>query len=418
LFGLGFSSLFARRAPLLGAILAIAALTTSALVPSSAARADSVGSDRTQIAQLQRAIARKGAEIEALVVNVKPARTKLDVLHNEIGHYERLLATDTGAARATQTFPRQQPAFVSGTSSIAQVTEARQALDSVKSHLDDTIAKLELARVRTVDDHSELMTHQVDARQALAQLTRVQTDATAAITAENATIARVSSDLTERLVDRKHHKEAQALRSSQHAIAAALTAATKKEHTAPHARRRVAASKSASRRAPRRSRPASGNAYANPFRAISGLTPERIDQGVDYAGVGPVYAIGNGVVLNVYSSGWPDGTFIAYQLSDGPARGLVVFTAEDLTPLVSVGSRVTANTVIGQMYRGPHGVEIGWADGSAIPNAMARSYGQYHDSHSTAFGDNFSRLLQSIGAPGGILHSAPSGTLPPGWPQW
>jgi murein DD-endopeptidase MepM/ murein hydrolase activator NlpD len=164
--------------------------------------------------------------------------------------------------------------------------------------------------------------------------------------------------------------------------------------------------------------PVSSGGYANPLRAVSGLTPERIDSGVDYAGVGPVYAIGNGVVLNIYAGDWPGGTFIAYQLSDGPARGLVVYTAEDLNPQVSVGSTVSANTVIGHMYGGPHGIEIGWADGSAIPNAMARSYGQYHGGNSTAFGYNFSRLLQSLGAPGGILQNNPTGTLPSGWPQW
>jgi len=34
---------------------------------------------------------------------------------------------------------------------------------------------------------------------------------------------------------------------------------------------------------------------------------------------------------------------------------------------------------------------------------MARTYGQYHGGNSTAFGYNFSRLLQSLGAPGGVL---------------
>ena len=38
-----------------------------------------------------------------------------------------------------------------------------------------------------------------------------------------------------------------------------------------------------------------------------------------------------------------------------------MYTAEDLNPQVQVGSTVTANTVIGQMYGGPHGIEIGWA---------------------------------------------------------
>jgi murein DD-endopeptidase MepM/ murein hydrolase activator NlpD len=416
---------------LLGAILAITAFVTSALVPSSA-RAATVGSGRAQMAQLQTAIARKGAEIEALVVKVNPAQAKLDALQDEISQDEQLLASGARAPRAAQAFSPQpavvayaghsdasgvRRAFVGSASSITQGTSGRQSLDAVKSHLDASITNLERANVRT-DDGREPVTQPVEAQQTLDGLTRVQTAADAAITAENAAIARVSANLTARLVDQKHHKEAQALQASEHAITAALASATEANSVAPRPRRRAIASKPALPTRLRTAAPISRGAYANPLRAIAGLTPERIDQGVDYAGSGPVYAIGNGVVLNVYSSGWPDGTFIAYQLSDGPAKGLVVFNAEDLNPQVSVGSTVTANTVIGQMYRGPHGIEIGWADGSAIPNAMAKSYGQYLGGNSTAFGDNFSRLLQSVGAPGGILHNDPSGILPPGWPQW
>jgi murein DD-endopeptidase MepM/ murein hydrolase activator NlpD len=364
------------------------------------------------MAQLRQALARKGAEIEALVVKVNPARARLDALHDQINRDEQLLASDTRAQRGVR------PAFFNSTSSITQVKSERHSLNSVKSHLDDSIKKLKLARARTNDDRRKLVTHRVDAQHALAQLTRVHTDAKAAITAENATLARVSAELTARLVRLKHHREAQALRASQRAIAAVLAAATKKEHAAPKARHRATASKRGPRLRSRQSRRHRGNGYKNPLRAVGGLMPERIDQGVDYAGAGPVYAIGNGVVLNVYSSGWPNGTFIAYRLSDGPAKGLVVFTAEDLSPQVSVGSTVTANTVIGQMFRGPHGMEIGWADGSAMPNAIARSYGQYHGGNSTAFGYNFSRLLQSLGAPGGVLKNDPTGTMPSGWPQW
>jgi hypothetical protein len=158
--------------------------------------------------------------------------------------------------------------------------------------------------------------------------------------------------------------------------------------------------------------------YANPLRAVTALTPERIDQGVDYAGFGPVYAMGNGVVLNTVGSGWPGGTFIAYQLSDGPARGLVVFVAEDVQPNVQIGDSVNSNTVLGHMYAGPDGIETGWADGSRLPDTMAHSAGQYGGSNSTAFGDNFSRFLQSVGAPGGILSTPPRGTLPASWPRW
>jgi hypothetical protein len=123
-------------------------------------------------------------------------------------------------------------------------------------------------------------------------------------------------------------------------------------------------------------------------------------------------------VVNTVGDGWPGGTFIAYRLTDGPANGLVVFAAEDIAPTVQVGDTVTSNTILGHMYAGPDGIEMGWADGNALPNTMARSYGQFNGSSSTAFGVNFSRFLQAVGAPGGIQNGPPTGQLPAGWPRW
>ena len=163
----------------------------------------------------------------------------------------------------------------------------------------------------------------------------------------------------------------------------------------------------------------SPGSYANPLRAINALTPERIDQGVDYSGYGPIYAIGNGVVLSTVNSGWPGGTFIAYRLSGGPAGGLVVYAAEDIDPVVSVGQSVTAGTVLGTMYEGPDGIETGWADPSGDGTSMANDAGQFSGANSTAFGANFSALLASLGAPPGIAQNEPpTGDLPPGWPMW
>ena len=39
-----------------------------------------------------------------------------------------------------------------------------------------------------------------------------------------------------------------------------------------------------------------GGDYRNPLRGVSGLVPQRIDDGVDFAGLGPVYALGDAVV--------------------------------------------------------------------------------------------------------------------------
>ena len=432
------ASAASRRAPFLGAIVATAALVSNGLV-APAAHAATVDSDRAQIAQIQKQIAQKGAEIESLVRKANEARANLDALHVQIRHDERLLASDDRAEREAQALVRKTAVLAyighggggesalsmfQDTSSITQVMSGRHYLNSVNSHWDDSITQLQLAKARTDDDRRKLLEQQDHAQHVLDQLTSAQAEANDAIRAENAALTRVRSDLTSLLITQKHQKDAQARRAAERAIAVALAAATQKEDAAPT----DAAPTDAPRGpAPRLDPPATalpppkpvtGNGYANPFRSVAGLSAQRVDSGVDYAGSGPVYAVGNGVVLNVYAADWPGGTFIAYQLGDGPAAGLVVYTAEDLNPHVSVGSRVTANTVIGEMYGGPHGIEIGWADGSRIPNAMARSSGQYHGGNSTAFGYNFSRFLQALGAPGGILQNNPTGTLPAGWPQW
>ncbi len=438
MFGLR-SSLFApRRAEFLGAIVVLIVLVVSGIVAPSA-RAATVDSDRAQIAQIQRQITEKGAEIESLVRKASAANANLDALHGQIRHDEQQLAVDNRAERDALALVRQGAvrayighangasalSMFEGTSSITRVMSQDHYLNSVNAHWDDSITKLELAKSRTDDDRQQLLKQQDDARHVLDRLMRAQSDANAAITAENAMLTRVRSDLTSSLITQKHQKEAEARRAADRAIAATLARVTQKADAAPTdaAPTNAAQGRPAPQPEPATislppPQPVTGAGYANPLRSVGGLSPERIDSGVDYAGVGPVYAIGNGVVLNVYAADWPGGTFIAYQLSDGPAKGLVVFTAEDISPQVSVGSTVTANTVIGQMYGGPHGIEIGWADGSRIPNAMARSYGQYDGGNSTAFGYNFSRFLQALGAPGGILQSKPTGTLPADWPQW
>jgi len=158
--------------------------------------------------------------------------------------------------------------------------------------------------------------------------------------------------------------------------------------------------------------------YANPIRAIGDLQVWRVDQGVDYNGYGPIYAIGDGVVLSTFNGGWPGGTFITYRLTNGPAAGLVVYAAEDINPDVSVGQSVTPNTVLGTLYNGPDGIETGWADGGALGETMAMSYGQFYGSNSTAFGYNFSQLLASLGAPAGVMQNSPTGSVPGNWPQW
>ncbi len=165
--------------------------------------------------------------------------------------------------------------------------------------------------------------------------------------------------------------------------------------------------------------PVAPSGYANPLRAISGLSSERIDQGVDYNGSGPIYALGDGVVLDIYNSGWPNGVYISYRLTNGPAAGDVVYVAESVNPTVTPGQSVTPNTVIGTLYNGSSGIETGWANPGGNGTTMAAIYGQFYGANSTAFGYNFSQLLSSLGGPGGVLqNNPPTGSVPSNWPQW
>ncbi len=148
----------------------------------------------------------------------------------------------------------------------------------------------------------------------------------------------------------------------------------------------------------------SGHPYLNPLRDISGLYPERVDMGVDFAGAGPVYAIGAGVVTEAKAccSGWPGGGWITYQLTDGPAVGEVVYLAEDVTPAVQVGQKVTPDTVIGHMFNGSDGIETGWAmlDSASSESELPEAGGiGGAGPFPTTIGMNFESLLRALGVP-------------------
>jgi hypothetical protein len=129
------------------------------------------------------------------------------------------------------------------------------------------------------------------------------------------------------------------------------------------------------------------------------------------------------VVLNTTNSGWPGGAFITYRLSDGPARGLVVYVAENVIPQVQVGQWVGVNTVLGTLVNSWPYLEMGWAAPPGNGDTAAAVAGQWTasaDAHSwpTAYGANFSGLLASLGAPPGLMNGPVQGSLPAGWPSW
>ena len=161
-----------------------------------------------------------------------------------------------------------------------------------------------------------------------------------------------------------------------------------------------------------------GHPYLNPLRAVTGLSPERADEGVDFSGAGPVYAIGAGVVTQAQgdNGGWPGGGWITYLLTDGPAVGEVVYLAEDVTPAVQIGQKVTPQTVIGHMYEGSDGIETGWAmlDSASSESELPEAGGiGGAGPFPTAVGVNFDALLQALGVPAATnLFGSGAGILP------
>ena len=119
---------------------------------------------------------------------------------------------------------------------------------------------------------------------------------------------------------------------------------------------------------------------------------------------GPIYPLGDAVITNAQGDnyGWPGGGWITYRLTDGPAAGLTVYVAENVTPTVTVGQQVTSSTQIATMYEGGDGIETGWAMASGLtaesqlPEAGGISGpGPFP----TDVGTNFDELLQALGVP-------------------
>jgi hypothetical protein len=144
--------------------------------------------------------------------------------------------------------------------------------------------------------------------------------------------------------------------------------------------------------------------------------------GVDFGGSGPVYAIGDAVITNAQgdNGGWPGGGWITYRLTSGPADGLSVYVAEDVTPTVTVGQDVNSSTQIATMYNGGAGIETGWAmpDGSSAESQLAAAGGiSGGGPFPTEVGLNFEELLESLGVPAANNRAdSPFGLLPPGYP--
>ncbi len=173
--------------------------------------------------------------------------------------------------------------------------------------------------------------------------------------------------------------------------------------------------------------------YVNPLQQVSGLTPRRIDLGVDYAGSGPLLALGRGRVTMASNtdsgpsscwaiSCWPGGGIVVYQLLDGPFAGKYVYVAEHITVSVSAGQTVRAGQQIATLYAGYPWSEWGWAAGPG-PEALGMTDGHAcpcgdPGGWSTIDGRDMNHLLVRLGTPSGYLQAAPTQSMPRGWPSW
>lgn len=146
--------------------------------------------------------------------------------------------------------------------------------------------------------------------------------------------------------------------------------------------------------------------YVNPF-AHAQVTPERIDQGVDYSGTGTLTSIGWARITHVQrtNTGWP-GAFIEYRLLHGYHAGRYVYYAEGVRPAwgIHVGRLVRPGRAVAHLIPGwSTGIEVGWGSGLGT-QPLAQKFQQY--SYPTRCGRNFSAFIASLGGPPGKANAA------------
>ena len=406
----GFRRTFVRSLRLLE-VIGAAVTMTIALVPATAS-AD-VNSDQAQVAELGSRIAQDGALVQHLVVSYDQAQAheaavaaRFDAARAHLGADRRAEAQSTDVLRQLALNSYMNGAgdnstlALFDTGNVTALAAEQEYTYVATESLNNAIDAVKVDAQQTQSAEAQLRSAQSQAEASVQQLADAGQAAQAALTRDDTLLGQVQGNLQALLAAAA--KQRQAAEVAEEEAMAAQAAALHPVNVPINVT----------------FNPSPGS-YANPLRAVNGLTPERIDQGVDYSGYGPIYAIGDGVVLSTVNSGWPGDTFISYHLTDGSAGGLVVYAAEDIDPLVAVGQSVTAGTVLGTMYEGPDGIETGWADQSGDGTSMANDAGQFSGSNFTAFGANFSQLLASLGAsPGVAQNDPPTGILPPGWPGW
>src|SRR5205085_2293210 len=134
---------------------------------------------------------------------------------------------------------------------------------------------------------SDVRSKQARAKASLRDLAKAREAASSAIASDEAILRRVSGDVRSVLVAADDQRRA-AQQASERALAAPLSSPTSKAPASgPPPPPAPPPAPPAPLPPPPPSPPSGG--YANPLRDITALTPERIDQGVDYAGFGSIY---------------------------------------------------------------------------------------------------------------------------------
>jgi len=399
-----------------GSILVAVVIFGSTTSPASAAN---ISSNRTKISKLEKLVTSQGALVQSLVTRSDTIAFELAGIHAKIARNRALLETEHRQMARAEAGLRSlaiadyvgqaagnAPSLVTFTNSAdaASMMAKQEYLGVANGRISQAIANLQNLQHQAAATTSVLQVQAVAVATTLTQATSLNQVAENALNQENAALGKLTTSELAMVIAADARAQAAKSKAVESLLASQQQSAAAQSSTPTPVTVSV------------RLTPGS---YADPLRAVSGLAPERIDQGVDFQGFGPLYAIGDGVVISTYNGGWPGGTFISYRLDDGPADGLVVYAAEDIYPRVQVGQSVTSQTVIGEIYEGPDGIETGWAQSSGDGLTMAGATGQYGGGNSTAFGYNFSRLLVTLGGRGGVLQgSSASGSLPSGWPQF
>jgi murein DD-endopeptidase MepM/ murein hydrolase activator NlpD len=151
--------------------------------------------------------------------------------------------------------------------------------------------------------------------------------------------------------------------------------------------------------------PAYETAYVSPFVSA---TTGRIDQGVDFTGIGPIAAVGDARILATGAPGWPEGGGVLYQLLDGPQAGQVIFVYEGIRATVRAGEQVSAGEQIGAFVAGGS-IEMGFADLHGVP----LSHASYHEGQETFWGRRMALFLSGLGGPSSL--SLDTGLSPDKW---